>query len=93
MVRLGGRICLGTRIVSACANTFGESRSQSFHLLEYPALMTELALEQEMEDLNGCALASWEGILEKLNRKIFVPGGNQILAMKMCRASTIVYRA
>ena len=28
--------------------------NQQFYLLEYPALMTEVAIEQELEDLNAC---------------------------------------
>ena len=58
--------------LTGCA---GPEGGQGFYLLEYPALMTELALEQEMEDLNGCALASWEGVLEKIKNSRRPPAG------------------
>ncbi|CAD7926657.1 unnamed protein product, partial [Amoebophrya sp. A25] len=66
----------GTQGASAGGVTMGQAgKSNAFYLLEYPALMTELAMEQELEDLNGCALASWEGILERLKQSRRPPSG------------------
>jgi hypothetical protein len=38
-------------------------------------MMTEFIMEEELQDLNVCALSSWEGILEKLKATRRPPAG------------------